>query len=303
VNRTAGGRFDPADRTGLYFLASQINGAAGCATNFDHPHVLIAVDQLDAPGALDRLHALLDQGRKVLLDSGVFSFASDYGRRNGKSQAEAWATPPDVMPGFNRLWDRWVHLATTYTDRLWGYIEMDLGGMDSKRRLRAMAEAAGLQPIPVYHPLYDGWDYFDDLATTYDRIAMANFTGPNLNRSIRKRLLMTAWERHRRYPDLWLHLLGYSPNEWSPGVFAADSADSSSWVNSLRYGRLRGTSYLRAFGEIPRLTPVDADESTLAARMSSGDYHCLERNWRRIRTDLADTINLAPYPAVTQAIP
>ena len=61
------------------------------------------------------------------------------------------------------------------------------------------AESLGLKPIPVYHPLLDGWDYFDELAAQYDRICFGNIV--QAPAATRIRLLHTLWERHRRYPD------------------------------------------------------------------------------------------------------
>jgi hypothetical protein len=53
-----------------------------------------------------------------------------------------------------------VEHATTYADRLSGYTELDQGGRDHKRRTRTRLHDLGLNPIPVYHPFNDGWDYF-----------------------------------------------------------------------------------------------------------------------------------------------
>ena len=63
-----------------------------------------------------------------------------------------------------------------------------------------MLEQMGLRPIPVYHPFNDGWDYFDYLAERYDRICFGNVV--QADRETRKRLVATAWERHRKYPHL-----------------------------------------------------------------------------------------------------
>ena len=53
-------------------------------------------------------------------------------------------------------------------------VEVDQGGRENKIKTRARLEKMGLRPIPVYHPLNDGWDYFDYLAENYDRICMGN---------------------------------------------------------------------------------------------------------------------------------
>ena len=36
------------------------------------------------------------------------------------------------------------------------------------------AHAEGLAPMPVYHPLNDGWDYYDELAGSHDRVCIGN---------------------------------------------------------------------------------------------------------------------------------
>lgn len=314
--RTGGGLFDPDDR-GHFFLAAQVTGGPNCATVIDpqHRHILVATDTLTNPTRLALLEQLIAEGRKVLLDSGVFAFANDHARKTGISPAKAWATPPDQMPGFDKLWDRFINLARTYGDNLWGYIEIDLGGVDSKRRLRTRLEDLGLAPIPVYHPLYDGWDYFDELATTYDRVAWANLTGANLRRNTRVRLLQTAWERHRRHPDLWLHLLGLSPNEWAPGYLAGDSSDSSSWNHGLRYGpgAMRGTTHLRSLGALPadfdylRVSKgggsSDTNDTNAMSKFLAVDYHFLELNWRRIRDDHTHLFDLPPVPPISEELP
>jgi hypothetical protein len=297
LKRTGGGTFDPA-RRGIFFLA----GGDAYRNDLNHPHILVATNELSKDST--RLDRFLDEGRTVFLDSGIFNLASDHARRTGGSLADAWVTPPEQVPGFDDLWNRYVAIATRYRDRLWGYAEMDLGGTDSKRRLRTQLEDLGLAPIPIYHPLYDGWDYFDELAETYDRVAWANLTGPNLRRPTRVRLLTTAWERHRRYPDLWLHLLGYTPSEWSPGFLAADSSDSSSWVAGARYGQTRATTHLRSLGKLPPgyVSKVGEAGHYSAARLQGEDYSALALNWQQLRADHTTHLH-EPVPPISEELP
>lgn len=98
------------------------------------------------------------------------------------------------------------------------------------------------------HPFNDGWDYFDELATEYDRMCFGNVV--QASQATRVRLLHTMWERRRDYPDLWVHVLGLSANEWCLPC-PPDSGDSSSWLNSLRYPAARTESAaLRRLGDL-----------------------------------------------------
>lgn len=221
--------------------------AAGTASELPH-HYLVAVNDLYGDGGDRVLDTLIGRGHKVLLDSGVFNLTNDYMRSTGCSMDEALTVAPDQMPGFDRLFDRYVEIVDKYGDRLWGYIELDQGGEVNKRLTRARLEAHGAVPIPVYHPLVDGWDYFDELAREYDRICFGNVV--QASRPVRERLLHTLWERHRAYPDLWVHVLGLTVNEWCLPC-PPDSCDSSTWVNGLRYPSVSlGSSATRRVGQI-----------------------------------------------------
>lgn len=236
--RTAGGTFDRNDRP-IYF-------AAGSASAYPR-HVLVAVNDLLTPSSERHLEQLLDAGHTVLLDSGIFWLTNEHMRATGCSMDEALALPPEQIRNFDNLYARYVDLTTRYGDRLWGYIELDQGGAAAKRRTRARLHDLGLRPIPVYHPLVDGWDYFDELAEGYDRICYGNVV--QAKQALRVRLLHTLWERHRAHPDLWVHVLGLTANEWCLPM-PPDSCDSSSWVNPLRYPKARlASAALRVFGE------------------------------------------------------
>lgn len=237
--RTAGGAFDRSD-TPIYFAAGESS---------EYPkHLLLAVNDLYHKSQELRMVRLLDQGHKILLDSGIFNLTNEHKRATGCSMDEALSLPPDEIQGFDRLFDRYVELATSYQDRLWGYIELDQGGRENKIRTRERLHGLGLAPIPVYHPLHDGWDYFDELAEGYDRMCFGNVV--QANHPTRVRLLHTMWERRRQYPHLWVHVLGLSACEWCLPC-PPDSCDSSSWLNALRYPAVRTESAaLRRLGEM-----------------------------------------------------
>jgi hypothetical protein len=139
---------------------------------------------------------------------------------------------PSELPGFDGLFARYCEVIRYLGDRCWGYIEIDQGGRENKMKTRARLEQLGFRPIPVYHPLLDGWDYFDYLAERYDRICFGNMA--LTSRSTRLRLAATAWERRRKYPHLWIHLLGLTTNEIS-NAYPLDSCDSSTWNGLVRW--------------------------------------------------------------------
>lgn len=239
VKRTGGGLFDPTEK-GIMF-------AAGAASSLPRRY-LVAVNDLYGEGGDRVLESLLDRGHTVLLDSGIFNLTNEHMGATGVTMDEALRLAPDEITGFDRLFDRYVEIATKYGDRLWGYIELDQGGAENKRRTRARLESLGLTPMPVYHPLVDGWDYFDELARGYDRMCMGNVV--QASQHVRERLVHTLWERHRAYPDLWVHVLGLTVNEWCAPC-PPDSCDSSTWVTGLRYPSVSlGSTALRRLGQI-----------------------------------------------------
>lgn len=289
---TGGGTFDPTDR-GCYFIAGDGWMEEGGQR---HSHVLLALSTITSPQKEAMVERMLDAGVRVFFDSGIFSLASAHARTTGITLLEAWATPAEQVPGFPELWDRYVRLCKKYEDRLWGYAELDLGGTEGKRQLRAATEAEGLRPIPIYHPLQDGWDYYDELAGQYDRICWANLADGDATR--RKHMAVTAWERHRQYPHLWVHLLGFTPNEWLCGL-PADSADSSTWLGGVRWGGESGTAHMRRLGALGtgyRYAEA-ATQAPQAVALAAANAHMTHRTWQRIAGDLADAVGAVPYPA------
>lgn len=140
-----------------------------------------------------------------------------------------------------------MRLARTWGDRVWGTIELDQGGAANKRKTRARLEDLGLAPIPVYHPLADGWDYFDELAENYDRMCLGNIV--QADAGLRLALLWTVEERRRAYPGLWIHLLGLTPSPWCH-AFTVDSADSSTWLSPARWGDYTERAMLDPLAEL-----------------------------------------------------
>jgi len=230
VGRTGGGKYDPQKKH-LYFIASNpstFKFSEGKTYNYNR---LIAVNELQDVYA-EFFDGMVNEPGLVFLDSGVFSLASRHAKRHGITHDEALKTPIDSLDGFQDLFDRYIRLVTTYEDRLWGYVEIDAGGTEQKRITRAKLEGMGLRPIPVYHPLNDGWDYFDELASKYDRICVGNIV--QASRYVRLRIMATIHARKQAYPNLWIHLLGMTPNEWA-NAYPMESMDSSSWLAAVRW--------------------------------------------------------------------
>jgi hypothetical protein len=291
IKKTGGGLFDPEHRN-IYF-------AAGTA-QFYPEYMLIAVNDLSKGTYAEHLDGLLAKGHKVFLDSGIFNLTNEHKRQTGVTMDEALKLAPEDIIGFDELFEKYVDIAKTYGDKLWGYIELDQGGAVNKRKTRAKLEAMGLNPIPVYHPLVDGWDYFDELASQYDRICFGNIV--QANGPTRTRLLHTLWERLRQYPHLWVHVLGMTPNENTP-VFPPQSCDSSTWLNGLRYpsvdmgsaafkrGGSCGPEFLYIAGEGPRNRHV-------AQRVYSDEVESINDNWAQMRADTDRTFGAVAFPPV-----
>ena len=108
---------------------------------------------------------------------------------------EVLSMAPEKLDGFDSLFDKYVRIIKEIGEESWGYIEIDQGGKDNKIKTRDRLHKLGFNPIPVYHPLVDGWDYFDYLAERYDRICLGNIV--QAQNETRKRLLATMWERKR----------------------------------------------------------------------------------------------------------
>lgn len=228
VKRTTGGTFDPNEPL-TYFLAGQLEDVAGSRQD----HILVAVNELRSKKARARLDELLDT-RKVFLDSGIFNLAMTHARTHNVSHDDGLSMPPEEIDGFQELWDDYGEIVTRYSDRLWGVVELDQGGVENKPRTRARIEREfGITPVPVYHPLLDGWDYYDTLAKEYDRICFGNIV--KAAPPLRKKLAFTAMMRARDYPYLWTHLLGMTPNSSTLAMPFRGSMDSSSWLANVRW--------------------------------------------------------------------
>ena len=238
------GRWDPTDHP-KYFLAGNINtleAAAPCVED-----VLLAVNEITGEREQAIFRALATSRHNLFLDSGVFNLVNGHAVAHGMKMDEALSLAPDELDGFDALFARYVEIVSVWGDRLWGAVEIDAGGRENKIKTRARLEELGLKPIPVYHPFNDGWDYFDHLAENYDRICFGNVV--QADTGTRKRLVATAWERRRKYPHLWIHLLGMTPSPMTV-AFPMSSCDSSTWLSGARWGNQRAWAASQSLWEI-----------------------------------------------------
>lgn len=279
--KTAGNAF--AKEGFAYFLASNVDRLRFGAPA--HDYLLVAVNELNSEKELDHIEGWIKTGKKVFIDSGIYNLAMEHARKHNVSHDVALNLSPQEIDGFDALLKRYVEVIRRFGDRCWGYIELDQGGRENKLKTRKMLEETyGLRPIPVYHPFGDGWDYFDYLAEHYDRICFGNVV--QADRETRKRLVATAWERHRKYPDLWIHLLGLTPNEWLYAL-PINSGDSSSWLSVVRWSGYKPRVCGASFGELPENfryelggDPESESGSRKAVRLSAYGSNIAQRNWR-----------------------
>lgn len=282
LTNTGGGTFDPHAR-GVYFIASNVGRLRLGARS--HDHLLVAVNELGSARELDHVQQWIDAGKKVFIDSGVFNLAMTHARKHNVSMDVALSTPPEEIDGFDALFEKYLTIIRRFEAGIWGYIEIDQGGRENKIKTRARLESLGLRPIPVYHPLNDGWDYFDYLAQRYDRICFGNIV--QADPPTRMRLLATMWERHCRYPNLWIHILGLTPNGFM-NCYPSNSADSSSWLVGLRWANaMRERTMSVPMSAFPLdfryrygAKPEEADSGDKAVVMAGYWAHMIERNWR-----------------------
>jgi hypothetical protein len=294
--KTGGGTYDPNEQP-VYFIASgptQLQTAREITR-----HLLIAVNELDSPKSRDEFEKMLDSGAQVFLDSGIFNLTNKHSRTHNVPMDVALALAPDEIDGFDRLWNNYCEIITRFSDRLWGFIELDQGGAVNKRITRARIEKeTGLVPIPVYHPLNDGWDYFDEICSEYDRICFGNIV--QAKQFVRKRLIQTLYERQRQdHPDTWIHVLGFSPNEWVHAAPWYGSCDSSSWLANVRWAaNHKSQAANKRFGIFvygmrykygSEYTDDDGYERAIAFAGAQGGRF-LEETWRAYRQERIEVL-------------
>jgi hypothetical protein len=300
--RTGGGRFDPEEGF-CYFVARNLSGAPAIAER--HAHNLIAVNDLGGRESREEFAAFVARPeQRVLLDSGVFWLATRHAAHHGLTMDAALSLHPSELDGWDRLRRDYVQIAREHEADLWGYVELDQGGAERKRETRAWLQSEGLAPIPVYHPLVDGWAYLDELLEEgHDRVMVGNVVQARWD--VRDRIILTVWERVRRHPAgrrPWLHLLGLGPY---PTLVACpfNSVDTSNHIQSMRYGALvPGALALGPFSKLRdylyNRASSDGDPDGYAAYGTLLGWlaACDERAWRAQQDDLDRLLGLGLYP-------
>jgi hypothetical protein len=283
VIRTAGGRYDPAGKH-IYFIASHDSSLDwGIRVN---RNILFAVNEIESEANERRYEQMLDNGITCFLDSGIYGLASAHCRAHKVPHNLALTLQPEQVDGWDEHLEKYLRICRAWEDKLWGYVELDLGGRDTKRRTRKMLEAQGLRPVPVYHPLSDGWDYFDELAENYDRICLGNIVmAPP---PMRLRLLATIHERKQKYPHLWIHALGLTANQMTI-AYPVESCDSSSWLTAVRWfaasTETAATQVLSKMPERMRYRLGDAEQSRKAHEVCAYQAHMRQVVWNAVRAE------------------
>tara|TARA_B100000459_G_scaffold52626_2_gene28153 strand:- start:8429 stop:9328 length:900 start_codon:yes stop_codon:yes gene_type:complete len=288
----SGGNWNPKEEN-VYFIASNVNSLQHGVKS--HNYILVAVNELNTDEEIKQVEDWADEGKRVFIDSGVFNLANSHAKNNEISMDAALSMAPDDIDGFKDLFEKYCDIISRIGDKVWGYIEVDQGGRENKVKTRARLEEKGFNPIPVYHPFNDGWDYFDYLGQNYDRICFGNIV--QADRKTRLRLAATAWERRRKYPNLWIHLLGMTPNEWL-NAFPINSCDSSTWLRMVRWSTSwKAPTALKPFTEMGTnwTYDYDADPSSStghqkARQLGAYDAHFLVENWRILQKEYTHQI-------------
>lgn len=212
----------------------------GLENYFDN--FLIAMNYLDN-SAIEYIEKIAPLGKNILIDSGIFALASDHSRKNNIPIRDAFTSDPEKIDGFAELYDKYVKIIKTYEKKLWGYIELDMGGQENKKRIRNQLENLGLTPIPVYHPLADDDSYFDYLCNKYTRIAVGNIV--DAESDFKKKIIWNIDKRRKKYKNIWIHYLGMSLNPCCL-TFRVDSCDSSEPSLPVRFARLVNKTLLKS---------------------------------------------------------
>lgn len=256
VHRTSGGRYDR--RPGIFFPALsggmvQSHLTAVRSLGVDVRRCLIAYNEM--PGSngakwwrntqgvesIPALRHMIEQeGLHFFLDSGVFTFCHDYGRKNNIPGPEVFAMPESAFdPGLFAEYE--LHFGA-YVARLksllWGAVEIDLGTIPERNARRdRIRQRDGVSLIPVFRPEADPIEYLDELMAKNDRVCVP-VTVKLLPNELRWKVVAHAVHLQRtKYPYCYLHVLGSAPvHTWASLAARSGSCDSSSWVAPVRYG-------------------------------------------------------------------
>jgi len=218
------------DERHLFFVSVFENSLATAGRC--HKSLLVAAPYMARDKDLDGLDAFIDDGGRLFIDSGVFGVAVEASRKMGVPFSQAVKTRFDEIEGSADFLVKWRKVIDRMRSSCWGYVEIDLGGVEGKREVRAHLEGLGYAPIPVFHALNDPWDYFEELASTYDRVAIGNLV--RADRRTQAKILRRIEESRKSLPVEWIHALGVGI---CPSFLTApcESCDASSPTAPLRY--------------------------------------------------------------------
>jgi hypothetical protein len=279
MNKTAG-TWNP-DEPFISFLAAPLSFIETAGPH--HPSCLIAVNELMREDWRDHLDRLIEGDHTILIDSGAYAIAAAHARKHEIALEDAFKMPLDKLDGYSMLYARYLDVAATYQDDVWGIVEIDLGGEKQKRRTREILENQGINAIPVFHPIGDSSAYLDELLENYDRICVGNLV--SASRYARKRILQTLLDRRQGKSCRWIHLLGMTPSEVLC-AYPFESCDSSAWLNTVRWSGYIEKACLKSVGHLPKNYQYqlgDKDSWTLGVKMGAVGAHFQERNLRQYR--------------------
>jgi len=229
--KKTGGRWSPDER-GKFFCPlewSKSELAFFDCLGSERTDVLLAVTA--APKLGDPSLKRVAENNNLFLDSGVFSLAMRTAKTKGLSHDEALQLHPSAIEGYDKNMEKYRGMLDELKNILWGYVEVDYGGREMKKAVRAELEQDGYQPIPVFHAAIDGWDYFRELDEQYDRICL----GSMVKASSAQRLEYLARVARERKHCKWIHSLGVTPTgHWVS--CPTESCDSTGYKVSFMFG-------------------------------------------------------------------
>lgn len=263
------------------FFAAVIAAHFIAVTN-QNQFLLVTAPDVERDEITEECFKYCTRGGRLMIDSGIFGIALAAAKRRGVDHNEGLRTPPEQIDGWSDFISSWKRCITVLGDACWGYVEIDLGGTEQKRKTRAALEAEGYRPIPVVHPITDGWDYFDELADTYDRLCIGNLV--TSNEATRIDILRTVAERRRGRRVKWIHALGVTAGP--PWLTApTESCDSSSHATPLKHGLpMIETSAFRV-GDVAEM-PYRHAEKTAYVAMRKLLYHDADNLRRAVNVHL-----------------
>jgi hypothetical protein len=213
-----------------YFLACDVSHGK-LAALAGHKSILVAVNLIKKKRDIEDIKRWAHSGIKIIIDSGAFDLCSRHAMKHNIPLQKVFGMAPENIDGFAKLFEDFDEIARELQDHVFAVIEIDLGGKKRKRATRQTLEDKGLKVCPVIHPMHDGWDYLDELATKYDKIFVGNLVDANVEDREIAMGKLALWRM--KNPKVWIHLLGVTPSPLTTAM-PPNSADSSAWYSCVR---------------------------------------------------------------------